>query len=121
MSEQAPTATIQLVAFEKVLVEPGHGQVVSLRVSPRQLAVLHNASTTHSKFLDDAYAGEADPTPPSWVLEPVSISLFVGGQQPNQAVAAPSNVLAATVHIVGEATPLATCLFRDGALDTLPY
>jgi hypothetical protein len=42
---------------------------------------------------------------------------WVGGQQPSQAVAAPSNVLAASVRIVGDATPLAACLAdRPGAL-----
>jgi hypothetical protein len=53
------------------------------------------------------------------VLEPLGVSVFVGGQQPAQPVAAPSNVLAATVRIVGKVTTLAECLADDPT--ALPY
>jgi hypothetical protein len=92
-----------------VLVPHG-GQVVTVQlvVTPRQMAVLHNASTTHSVYLDDAYAN-ATMVPPRWVVEPLTLSVFVGGQQPDQPVRAPSNVLSTTVRIVGEAKPVDEC------------
>jgi hypothetical protein len=43
------------VAFEKLLLEPGEERTVALHILPRQLAVLHGASTEHSIYLDDAY------------------------------------------------------------------
>lgn len=58
----APTATVQLAAFAKVLLQPGQRTTVALRLEPRSLAVLHNASTTHSVYLDDAF-NETEPVP----------------------------------------------------------
>ena len=51
-----PTASVQLVAFEKVLLRPGQRRTVTLTLAPRQLAVLHNASTTVSPPLPPAPA-----------------------------------------------------------------
>jgi hypothetical protein len=103
-----PTATIQLVAFEKVRIEAGASSVVTLTIPPRQLALLRNASTTHSTYLDDEFMN-ATMVPPVWTSEAVRLKLWVGGQQPNQATSAPSNVLATEVEVVGKATPLAGC------------
>ena len=117
-SPTVPTAQIQLVAFEKILLAPGEKKTVALRVEPRELAVLHNASTTHSEYLDDDY-NETEPVPPTWVVEPLGLNVWVGGQQPSQPVSAPSNVLAADVHIVGDMTPVVACLGDNPS--TLPY
>ena len=103
-----PTADIQLVAFDKVLLSPGESATVELTVPPRQYATLHNASTTHSVYLDDAYATEK-PTAPVWVAEPVVLTLSVGGQQPGQAVHAPSEVITTSVEVIGSARTVAEC------------
>lgn len=103
-----PTADLQLVAFAKTIVAKGAKTTVELTVTPRQMAVLHNASTTESRYLDDAWANESM-IPPTWVVEPLTLTVFVGGQQPNQIVAAPSNVLKAEVEIAGQAKAVREC------------
>ena len=70
--------------------------------------VLHNASTTHSIYLDDAWANDTM-VPPTWVVEPLTLTVWVGGQQPGQAVRAPSNVLTASAKIAGEAKAVDSC------------
>ena len=103
-----PTADLQLVAFGKHIIGSGSKQTLQLSIPPRQMAVLHNASTTHSAYLDDAWANKTM-VPPSWVVEPLTVTLWVGGQQPHQPVSAPSNVLMTTVQIVGEAKAIEAC------------
>ena len=103
-----PAADLQLVAFAKTIVAKGSKVTVDLTITPRQMAVLHNASTTTSRYLDDAWANESM-IPPTWVIEPLTLMLSVGGQQPNQIVAAPSNVLAASIKIVGQPKAVHEC------------
>ena len=89
---------------------------------PRHFAVLRNASTTSSAFLDCASTVDKEgchdkpthrATPPTWEVQPLPFKLYVGGQQPALAGAAkaraPSNVLESSVRIAGEATPLSQC------------
>ena len=109
-----PTADIQLVAFDKVRLSPGESALVSLKIPPRQYATLHNASTTHSIYLDDAWNSTTDPIPPQWVAEPLVLNLFVGGQQPFQEVKAPSNILTTNVQLTGQPTPVAQCATQEG-------
>ena len=52
-------------------------------------------------------AGEAWTT--EWLAVPVAVTLSVGGQQPGQATAAPSNMLGAGCAVSGAATPLDSC------------
>ena len=75
--------------------------------------VLHNASTTHSIYLDDAWANDTM-VPPTWVVEPLTLTVWVGGQQPGQAVRAPSNMLTASVKVVGEAKVIESCASMVG-------
>ena len=44
-----------------------------------------------------------------WFVLPSVIHVFVGGQQPNQKKAAPSNVLQGKFKIQGKPTPLKKC------------
>jgi hypothetical protein len=96
------------VAFTKTTIAKGSKVTVELTITPRQMAVLHNASTTVSHYLDDAWANESM-IPPTWVIEPLTLKLSVGGQQPDQIVAAPSNVLSASVKIVGQPKAVHEC------------
>jgi len=45
------------VAFDKVIVAQGDKQTVVLTVTPRQMAVLHNAVSTQAIMLDQSSAG----------------------------------------------------------------
>ena len=110
-----PTADLQLAAFTKTIVASGATATVTLTITPRQMAVLHNASTTESRYLDDAWANDTMVIPPVWVVEPLTLTVSVGGQQPGQAVSAPSNVLTASVQIKGEAKPIHECHADDGS------
>jgi hypothetical protein len=51
-------------------------------------------------------------TLPEWLAVPTTVTLSVGGQQPGQETAAPSNVLIAKCMIGGNATTLGSC--KDG-------
>eukprot|EP00041_Stephanoeca_diplocostata_P025295 m.658872 g.658872 ORF g.658872 m.658872 type:complete len:255 (+) comp22720_c1_seq21:211-975(+) len=111
----SPTPALQLVAFTKVAVDAGASVVVtSLAIPPRAFAVLTHAATNSSQFLDQDKAGQV-PVAPTWVVAPVRVSLWVGGQQPATAGAAtaaraPSNVLASTFTITHPTTiPLDQC------------
>ena len=108
IAPSVPAAEIQLVAFEKVYLQAGESSKVTLTMPPRQLALLRNASTTHSTYLDDLYANHSM-VPPVWVSEQVRIKLWVGGQQPNQMTSAASNVLLADVEVIGNSSPIAEC------------
>eukprot|EP00041_Stephanoeca_diplocostata_P028922 m.838661 g.838661 ORF g.838661 m.838661 type:complete len:836 (-) comp23463_c0_seq5:1378-3885(-) len=46
---------------------------------------------------------------PSWVFRPSHMTVSVGGQQPQQTVALPSNVLTASLALSGPETPVAQC------------
>ena len=117
-----PTPELQLVGFTKVLVPAGGKIVASVTLLPRHFAVLVGASTDSSLFLDCASTVDKEgchdnvthtATPPTWEVHPLSLTLYVGGQQPAVAGAAgtraPSNVLRSTVKITGQATPLLHC------------
>ena len=99
---------MQLAAFAKQLVAQGSKATVELTITPRQMAVLHNASTTESRYLDDAWANESM-VPPTWVIEPLKLIVSVGGPQPNQTITAPSNVLTTSVEIVGQPKAIHDC------------
>jgi len=90
-----PAPQQQLVGFERVHVKAGDSVQVSLVLAPEQLALV------------DENAG--DDGVPVWMAQPVTVDLFVGGQQPSQAVAAPSNTLAGQCAVVGKAVPLDEC------------
>ena len=68
---------------------------VALTLPPSRLAVL-------------AVPGVGDAAS-TWMASPVSMRLYVGGQQPGMAVSAPSNVLHTAFDVVGAAVPLAQC------------
>ena len=100
LNPSVPTTDLQLVAFAKVHIPRGASATVFLTIRQRQIATLHNASATHSVYLDPEYADNADIVPPTWVVEDgARLQLFVGGQQPGQRTMAPSNVLNATMII----------------------
>ena len=118
----APTPELQLVGFTKVHVPAGGATTATVALLPRHFAVLRNASTTSSAFLDCASTVDKEgchdnethrATPPTWEVQPLPFKLYVGGQQPALAGAAkaraPSNVLESSVRIAGEATPLSQC------------
>jgi beta-glucosidase-like glycosyl hydrolase len=102
-------ADLQLAGFDKVLIKAGQSVTVSLVLQPRHYAVLTNAATDKSLFLDDAYSFNHDPPTPTWMVQPQAMKLFVGGQQPNQAVTADSNVLLSSFSITGSPSPLSQC------------
>ena len=76
---------------------------------PRALAVLRGAATNASTFLDEAHSGDV-PAAPLWTTPPPqTMRVHMGGQQPGQLVAAPSNVLSGEIRITSPAVPLAGC------------
>ncbi|XP_041464587.1 beta-D-xylosidase 1-like [Lytechinus variegatus] len=77
----------QLVDFTREELAPGKSVSLEFKIVPRVMAVY----TDH------------------WFLEPCTIDVFVGGQQPGQKVRAPSNVLNAKFQIAGVVTPLSKC------------
>ena len=100
LNPSVPTTDLQLVAFAKVHIQRGFSTTVHLTIRQRQIATLHNASTTHSVYLDSHFAADTNPVPPTWVVEQgARLQVFVGGQQPSQPIMAPSNVLNATMMI----------------------
>jgi hypothetical protein len=118
----APTPELQLVGFTKVLVAAGGETTASVVLLPRHFAVLTGASTDRSSFLDCASTVDKEgchdnmthhATPPVWEVQPLTFTLYAGGQQPALAGAArtraPSNVLKSSVKITGEVTPLSQC------------
>ena len=111
---------MQLAAFTKQIVAQGSKATVKLTITPRQMAVLHNASTTESRYLDDAWANESM-VPPTWVIEPLKLSVSVGGQQPNQTIKAPSNVLTTSVEIVGQPKAIHECYAGSDTLEASFY
>lgn len=102
-------ADLQLAGFDKVLIKAGQSVIVSLILQPRHYAVLTNAATDKSLFLDDAYSSNHDPPTPTWMVQPQAIQVFVGGQQPAQTVTANSNVLQSSFSITGSPSPLSRC------------
>jgi beta-glucosidase len=104
-----PTADLQLAGFDKVLIKAGQSVDVTITLQPRHYAVLLHAATDKSLFLDDAYSFDHDPPTPTWSIEPQTMTVFVGGQQPNQTITANSNVLQSTFGITGASSPLAPC------------
>jgi beta-glucosidase len=87
----APSRT--LVGFERIHLKAGASATVTLPLPPARRALV-----------DDSGSGL-----PVWTAVPARVSLSVGGQQPDQATAAPSNVLAATLTVSGPVVPLASC------------
>lgn len=120
-STAAPTPELQLVGFEKVWVAAGGEATATVTLLPRHFAVLVGASTTSSSFLDcpsgvatkEGCNATLHATPPTWEVQPLTLTLHVGGQQPALGAAAgaraPSNVLTSTVTVTGAKTPLAQC------------
>ena len=116
-----PTPQLQLVGFAKVLVAAGGEATASVTLLPRHFAVLVGASTTSSLFLDCSSTVDREgchdnttthPTPPKWQEHPMTLTLWVGGQQPalgGAGTRAPSNVLKSTFEVTGGVTPLTQC------------
>ncbi|XP_070543010.1 uncharacterized protein [Ptychodera flava] len=77
----------QLVAFNRTEIQSSKSIIVSFTISPRAMAL----------YTD------------SWVIEPGTYTVYVGGQQPNQATKATSNVLKGQLHVTGAVTPLSQC------------
>lgn len=95
--EVAPLSTPdrQLVGFERVHIKAGAVTTVKLDLPAARFALAN----------DSAAVGPL----PMWVAAPVRVALSVGGQQPGQATAAPSNVLSAVITISGPSMALASC------------
>jgi hypothetical protein len=121
-SASTPTPDLQLVGFTKVHVPAGEKVAASVTLLPRHFAVLTGASVDSSLFLDCGSTVDKEgchdntthrATPPTWEVQPLSFTLYVGGQQPAVAGAvgtrAPSNVLQSSLEIIGKATPLSQC------------
>jgi beta-glucosidase len=70
---------LQLVAVQRTNIAMGQKSEVSLTVPNRWLSVLDKNN--------------------QWVVEPGTITVYVGGQQPDQTPKVPSNVLQVNVHI----------------------
>ena len=116
--DDAPVATpvVQLVGFDKVAVPAGGAATVTIALLPRHFAVLMNAATNQSLFLDPGFRDQANPSPPSWQVSPGSFTLWVGGQQPSTNTGATgarsgTNVLKSSFKVVGGAgpVPVTTC------------
>lgn len=84
----------QLVGFDRVHVRAGQSTTVKITVAPEQMALIDDSDTTAL---------------PVWTVAPATVHLSVGGQQPNQATTAPSNLLSASFAIAGTPTPLSHC------------
>lgn len=82
-----PVPRWQLVAFQRVAVPAGRDMKLLLRVPVEQRAVWAQG----------------------WRLEPSSFTLFAGGQQPEQQLRVPSEVLSAQFTVTGAARPLREC------------
>ncbi|NXK84945.1 BGLM glucosidase, partial [Amazona guildingii] len=82
-----PVPRWQLVAFQRVAVPAGRGTKLSLRMPAEQRAVWAQG----------------------WRLQPGSFTLFAGGQQPEQQLRVPSEVLSAQFTVTGTARPLREC------------
>ncbi|KAK6188118.1 hypothetical protein SNE40_004369 [Patella caerulea] len=72
---------IQLVAFERFTIDYGSTVTYTFSVSPENMAV----------WTDDK----------GWVIEEGNVTLYVGGQQPNQKKSVGSNVLSKSIKING--------------------
>ena len=97
-----PTPTIQLVSFTKTILPAAASTPVILHVTPRSLAVLHNASTNRSLYLDKEYENITSIVPPRWIVEPMQFRLHVGGDAINHE-------LSASFSVVGDATAIEEC------------
>lgn len=80
----------QLAGFTRQTINPGETITEEFTIVPKQLAL----------WSDDENA---------FVIGPMQINVWAGGQQPNQAVAVPSNVLSSSFTIVGAQTNLTSC------------
>lgn len=105
----APTPRLQMAGFEKIFVPRGKSVEVKFVLQPRHFAVLRGAATNASTFLDGPNGAGGTVASPLWVVESQKMQVWVGGQQPHQSVAAPSNVLSSRFEVIGEATPVKHC------------
>ncbi|ESP00457.1 hypothetical protein LOTGIDRAFT_157667 [Lottia gigantea] len=78
-SETSPQ--IQLVAFERFSIDYGATKTYKFSISPENMAI----------WTDDR----------GWVVEEGNVTIYAGGQQPNQKKSVGSNVLSRTVKILG--------------------
>ncbi|XP_077869988.1 uncharacterized protein LOC100375243 [Saccoglossus kowalevskii] len=78
---------LQLVAFKRFYLETNGVTEVHFTIAPRMMAV----------YTDQ------------WVIEPGVYTVYVGGQQPNQATKVPSNILEEKFTITDPITPLSDC------------
>jgi hypothetical protein len=96
--DDAPLSTPyrQLVAFERVHTRSGEARTIELVVPPARLALVDDSKAVGGKL-------------PVWMATPLTARLAVGGQQPDQPIASPSNVLSAPLVVHGESRPLEAC------------
>ena len=48
-------------------------------------------------------------SPPAWVMKPATVTLSVGGQQPQITPRLPSNVITGTFTVAGDNSPASRC------------
>ncbi|XP_065919367.1 uncharacterized protein [Dysidea avara] len=89
-----PVPRLQLVNFTRVAsIGVSQSVQVEFSITARQMATYK----------------EKEFNPATWVIMPGQYNVFVGGQQPNQEISAPSNVLHTTFTIRGKPTKLDDC------------
>jgi hypothetical protein len=101
----APTADITLVNFERVFVRAGQAKTVKMVVDPRHYAVLQE----QPRGLPTASEPNGSWVPPIWAMKPATVTLHVGGQQPQSTPRLPSNVLAGSFKVDGDGSAASRC------------
>ena len=91
-----PSPYRQLVAFERLHTRAGTSQNVELSIPPARLALVDDTKAVGGNL-------------PVRMVVPLAMQLSLGGQQPEQATTAPSNVLSTPLVIHGASVPLDTC------------
>nr|KAG5706793.1 hypothetical protein BaRGS_004128 [Batillaria attramentaria] len=91
-----PAPVRQLAWFDRVPIPKGGQKTVHFTVEAKTMALWVNNG---------------------WKISPSSMTLYVGGQQPNQARSVGSNVLQATFTVQAHNTPIIVLLFTGSQID----
>ncbi|XP_035663483.1 probable beta-D-xylosidase 6 [Branchiostoma floridae] len=86
-SSSLPVPIRQLINFTRVTLQPNQQKFINVTITAREMAI----------YTDQ------------WVVPPVGMTVFAGGQQPLQNTAIVSNVAYGTFTIKGNITPLKNC------------